>query len=256
MRSVELASDDRLRAASDLYRGYAPLEVSYGTVRDYCEGADLFPALSCYNRDLKDIQRIWVLKTIMATVPVGGTLLEIGAGEPVIADILGRLGYRVIAVDPYEGAGNGPVEVEVFKELYPNLEYNLALFSTELEGVEPHSIDCCYSISVLEHIPLPELAKIGDAIRKFSKPGGRSIHAVDYVAGGPGSDYHFSMVATVFEAHRLSLQSLHRILTEADRDAETYRLSAESHNLWRGERPYDEFPMRRCLSLQIACDVP
>lgn len=255
MKSAELASDEALAAARLIYEGYAPAVVSYGTVRDYCEAADLFPALATYNRDLKDIQRIWILKTVLSTLPVGSTLLEIGAGEPVIADILGRLGYRVIAVDPYEGAGNGPREIEMFRELYPNLEYNIAWFNTDLQGVEPGSVDGCYSISVLEHIPLPELAKVGDAIRKFVKPGGKSIHAVDYVAAGDGADYHFAIATTVLEAHRLDTSGLHRLLNEADRDSETYWLSAESHNLWRGSTPYAEFPMRKCLSLQIACDV-
>lgn len=255
MRSAELASDEVLAAARRIYAGYTPSVISYGTVRDYCEAADLFPAVATYNRDLKDIQRIWILKTILATMPLGSTLLEIGAGEPLIADILGRVGYRVIAVDPYEGAGNGPREIDMFRELYPNVEYNISWFNTDLQGVDIGSIDGCYSISVLEHIPLPELAKVGDAIRKFVKAGGKSVHAVDYVAGGHGADFHFEMAKTVLEAHRLNTSGLHRLLNEAERDVETYWLSAESHNLWRGATPYADFPMRKCLSLQIACEV-
>ena len=34
-------------------------------------------------------------------------------------------------------------------------------------------------------------------------------------------------------------------------DPETYFLSAESHDRWRGGVPYDEFPMRRCVSIQL-----
>ena len=32
--------------------------------------------------------------------------------------------------------------------------------------------------------------------------------------------------------------------------ADTYYLSAESHNRWRNGVPYDEFPMRVCVSIQ------
>ena len=38
-------------------------------------------------------------------------------------------------------------------------------------------------------------------------------------------------------------------------DPETYFLSAESHNRWRGGVPYDEFPMRRCVSIQLCVPV-
>jgi hypothetical protein len=34
-------------------------------------------------------------------------------------------------------------------------------------------------------------------------------------------------------------------------DTETYYLSAESHNRWRGNVPYREFPMRVCVSIQF-----
>ena len=39
-------------------------------------------------------------------------------------------------------------------------------------------------------------------------------------------------------------------------DPETYFLSAEGHNRWRGGVPYDRFPMRRCVSIQLCVPVP
>ena len=42
-----------------------------------------------------------------------------------------------------------------------------------------------------------------------------------------------------------------RFAVAPDNENEAYFLSAESHNRWRGAVPYDEFPMRRCVSIQL-----
>jgi hypothetical protein len=106
------------------------------------------------------------LKAILSVVPPGSRILEVGAGEPFIADILDRLDYEVWVVDPYDGTGNGPLECEQFR--------------TGFEEIE-----------------------------------------------------------------------LRQLIERMSADHETYYLSAESHNRWRGVRSYDEFPMRVCVSIQI-----
>jgi hypothetical protein len=45
---------------------------------------------------------------------------------------------------------------------------------------------------------------------------------------------------------------LDNTLSSLSADTETYFLSAESHNRWRGSTPYDEFPMRVCVSVHLA----
>ena len=80
-----------------------PAAVGYATVRDYCDSADHLPALASVNGDLKDVQRPWTLKAILGRVPSGGRLLEIGAGDPHVADMLARIGYDVTLIDPYDG---------------------------------------------------------------------------------------------------------------------------------------------------------
>ena len=40
-----------------------------------------------------------------------------------------------------------------------------------------------------------------------------------------------------------------------DADTETLYLSAEAHNRWRGNVPYDRFPMRVCVSIQTVADA-
>ena len=130
--SINLVSDVELQQARLSITSHEISKLSYGTVRDYCGSYDLFPKLATYNGDLKDQQRCWMLKSILATVPIGSKIVEIGAGEPIVADILGRLGYSVVVVDPYEGAGNGPIAVEQFKSMYSHVDYIVDWFSTNL----------------------------------------------------------------------------------------------------------------------------
>lgn len=249
--SMGIVPDDHLPRLLDLARAPAPTGLSYGTVRDFCEGVDWCPALLEYNRDIKDSQRFWMLKTILATQPRGATLLEIGAGEPIVADILGRLGYRVIVVDPYEGAANGPLHVEHFRRAYTNVEYRVSWFSADLEGISPGSVDCCYSISVIEHIPFDRLEAVVQGMRLLTREGGSTLHAIDYVALGNGTAYHTEMFQRFAGLLGYSIREADAVIARAAADPDTYYLSAEGHNRWRGGVPYDQFPMRRVLSLQV-----
>ena len=238
-----------------LLRSFAATEIesglSYGTVQDFAQGMEFFPKLLSYNGDIKDAQRYWMLKAILSTQPAGATLLEIGAGEPLVADILGRLGYRVIVVDPYEGAGNGPTELDHFMRAYQNVEYVVDWFSSDIDGVQPSSINCCYSISVIEHIPIEKLQVVAEAIAYFTCPAGSSIHAVDVVSLGMGAEYHKEMFLEFSDLLGYDKGQAVAALETATGDPDTYYLSAEAHNRWRGAVSYDEFPMRRVQSMQI-----
>ena len=69
--------------------------------RDYCDSFDHLQPLATLNGDLKDLQRPWMLKAVLgAARGRRGRLLEIGAGEPFVADLLRRLGHEVWIVDP------------------------------------------------------------------------------------------------------------------------------------------------------------
>src|SRR5258708_6778728 len=131
--SHRFVSDEQLHFFRAALRAYKTERLSYGVVRDYCESADLLPNLSSYQGDIKDQQRCWMLKAILANVPTGSRLVEIGAGEPIVADILGRLGYSVAVVDPYTGAGNGPTSVEEFRTAYSNVTFIVDWFSPDLK---------------------------------------------------------------------------------------------------------------------------
>jgi SAM-dependent methyltransferase len=241
---------------ASLYQRYGnnfPLvPISYATVRDYCDSFDHLNPLATANGDLKDVQRPWLFKSILGRIPRGGRLLEIGAGEPWVADLLSRLGYEVWIVDPYDGSGNGPREYEEFSAQCPAVRFIRGQFGDHLSQLPEQTFDCIYSISVLEHISQQGLQSVAAGIKMFLRKGGVSIHAVDHVHRGRGAQEHLTNLKLMCSLFGLSIAELMACLQRVDQDEETYFLSAESHNRWRGSVPYDQFPMRTCISVQLA----
>jgi hypothetical protein len=198
---------------------------------------------------MKDVQRPWALKTIVATLRPGARLLEIGAGEPLVADQLARLGYDVTAIDPYDGRDRGPSEFEAIRKAYPGVAIIRGMFPRDAR--EAGTFDCVYSISVLEHLPLDAIDETCTQIKRLTRDGGYTIHAIDHVVAGDGAAHHREGLRRIVGSLGLEEGELDAVLSELAVDPETYFLSAESHNRWRRGAPYDEFPMRRCVSIQL-----
>jgi SAM-dependent methyltransferase len=195
-----------------------------------------------------------MIKAIIATIPFGGKLVEIGAGDPKVAHILNKLGYEVTIIDPYDGTGNGPLEYNYFKRKYPNLKIIKEYFENGIHFINNESYDCVYSISVLEHVPHKKIPEIFNGIRKIVKPDGFSIHCIDHVVMGNGAKEHDEKIRLILHEHNL-LPVFDMILNQSKEDVETYYLSAEGHNLWRGTKKYDVFPFRKVISIQIKKEV-
>lgn len=249
MPKSNFSSANALEALHNRYRGTKWNPLSFATVRDYCDSVDQLSELAAISGDLKDVQRPWMIKAILANVPRGARLLEIGAGEPLVAHILTRLGYEVTVVDPYDGSGNGPLDVARFKSEFDPVSFVVDRFGAHLELAGKW--DCFYSISVLEHVPLEHIPSVFEGMMKF---GGRdvwSIHAIDHVLQGAGERHHEAMLNVVAQQSGIGMDYLSTILDQARSDTDTYFLSAEGHNRWRGQTPYEEFPMRRCISVQF-----
>lgn len=244
-------SDDALAALATRYKDFPVEDISYATVRDYVDSFQHMHALTNAQGDLKDVQRPWILKAVLAKVPRGGRVLEIGGGQPYVADMLARLGYEVWLVDPYDGSGNGPLEFEQFSRESPKVKFVRALFDDRVEQLKPESLDAVYSISVLEHVDYVGLQSVFRGMQKYLKPGGVSIHAVDHVYKGNGARQHFDKLRFMLGGFGLSSLKLDDVFEAMDQDTETYYLSAESHNRWRGGTPYEQFPMRVCISVQM-----
>ena len=234
------------------YRDYPIRPLSYGTVKDYCDSFEHLHTLATANGDLKDNQRPWIVKALLARLPPPASLLEIGAGEPLVAHLLSCLGYEVCVADPYDGSGNGPTDYDRFRAQYPHLRFLRSQFHDRLEGLTDHQFDGIYSISVLEHVPNTNFPELFSGIRRFLKPDGVSIHAIDHVHRGNGASEHLSNLRLLAHGFGFADTDLDRLFEEMNADTETYYLSAESHNRWRAGMPYEEFPMRTCVSIQIA----
>jgi hypothetical protein len=108
---------------------------------------------------------------------------------------------------------------------------------------------------VLEHVPRDKLTDLCAAIRDRLQPNGFSIHAIDHVYRGAGDEEHLAKLRAVVRAHGISEAELTTLLERLDQDPDAYFLSAEAHNRWRGSTPYEEFPMRRCVSIHLCVQV-
>ena len=184
-----------------------------------------------------------MVKAVLGNVERGGHLVEIGAGEPLVADLLARLGYRVTVVDPYDGSGSGPLQFEEFRSQYPDLSFIRDRFPPS-QGV-PDGVAGVYSISVLEHIPVGSVGGVIDAATAALAPAGCAIHAVDHVAGGLGRGRPPGAAGGDRPAVRAGTGAAPpadpaRLQT----DPEAYFVSAEAHERWRGALPYEDYPMR------------
>jgi SAM-dependent methyltransferase len=227
---------------------------SYATVRDYCESLDELPQIAAVDGDLKNVQRPWAIKTILANVPPPARLLEIGGGEPIVSGFLSELGYDVTVVDPYDGFGNGPTDYQRYVELFPHVKIVREYFRPGMSALTPGSFDAIFSVSVLEHIS-STLSACFEAIAEFLSPGGASIHCFDFILQGRG-ELDDPPVAQKILAEQATLGGapaeppLETLLEQLRADVETFFLSPQGHHHWRRGQPYAEFPFRKVVSLQ------
>jgi hypothetical protein len=253
-RLTTLGDQVALNRVAKRYTGFAPPVLGYATVEDYSDSVDYLPALATLNGDLKDVQRPWILKAILGRVPRGARLLEIGGGDPWVADLLARVGYEVWIVDPYDGRDGGPTDFGRLRNRYPRVRFLRGLFPVALRQVPDASFDCIYSISVLEHIPDNALPGVVEGLGDHTR-GRYTIHAIDHVLRGAGTEAHLAKLATIVTSLGILRADLDRLLERLNDDPDGYFLSAEAHNRWRGSTPYRQFPMRRVVSIHVCAEV-
>jgi SAM-dependent methyltransferase len=233
-----------------------PAGTSYATVRDYCESLDELPAITGMDGDLKNVQRPWAVKAVIAAVRPPARVLEIGGGEPIVSGFLSELGYEVTLVDPYDGFGNGPTDYQRYVEEFPHVNIVREYFGPGLPALGPQSFDAIFSISVIEHIPADSLHQCFDAIAGFLSPGGASIHCFDFILQGHGEAYDVQQAQKILaEQQRITNTSpsvsFDELLQSVRQDVETFFLSPQGHHHWRGGQLYPAFPFRKVVSLQM-----
>lgn len=248
--SALAVGEESLAPLRQRYGGSFPLPpASYGTVRDFADSTEAMPGLAGANFDMKDMQRSWMVKAILGNVERGSRILEIGAGEPLVAGLLSRLGYEVTIVDPYDGSGSGPREYETFRRAYPDVSFVREQFppAAEVGG----DFGAVYSISVLEHVPLEAIDAVMAGGREILGEGGCQIHAVDHVLAGWGAEEHLEKLRRIASGMGVSGAELDAAIASLRDDPETYFVSAEAHNRWRGGLPYEQYAMRRIVSVNL-----
>ena len=246
----ELFPSERLWELEDRYRSrFAAEPLSYGTVRDFADSLDNLAGLARANGDMKDLQRCWMLKAVLGNVEPGAQLVEIGAGEPLVAGLLTRLGHPVTVVDPYDGSDRGPREFEEFRAAYPDVNFVRERFPPS--GGLPPKAACVYSVSVLEHVPLEGLGDVIAAAAELTAPDGCSIHAIDHVIAGWGADAHRERLYEIVRRSGLPAKQLTELIAELEADPDAYFVSPEAHERWRGAVPYEDYPMRRIASIGV-----
>ena len=231
------------------------LGISYATVRDYCESLDELPQITALDGDLKNVQRPWAVKALLANVPPPARLLEIGGGEPIASGFLAELGYDVTLVDPYDGFGNGPTDYQRYVELFPHVKIVREYFRPGLSTLTAGSFDAIFSISVLEHLPGDALTSCFDGMAEYLSPNGSSIHCFDFILQGPGNVHDFAGSQRILaEQQRITRQTaaepFENLVERLKSDVETFFLSPQGHHHWRRGQPYEAFPFRKVASLQ------
>ena len=105
-----------------------------------------------------------------------------------------------------------------------------------------------------QHRSYPAGCRSGECDERFPdcfNPRRRTVHAIDHVLLGAGAAEHLVRLRRITSSLDIADGEVDQVLAALADDPETYFLSAEGHNRWRGGVPYDEFPMRRCVSIQL-----
>lgn len=129
----------------------------------------------------------WIVKEIGD--PNGKMILDIGAGVSPLPLILAEKGADMITVDyspTVRRYGKQSVNWDEWGFLdYSNLNGNIRSFNQDILTVDIRdcSLDCTYSVSVIEHMPAATRKEIWKKISQWTKPGGSLLLTIDLVPG-------------------------------------------------------------------------
>jgi SAM-dependent methyltransferase len=124
----------------------------------------------------EDWKRALIDDVLLATIPAGGTVVEIGAGGGRWSEVLVERAQRTILVDVT------PAVLDLCRERLgerDDVEYRLSSGS-DLPGVEDGSVDAVWSFDVFVHVAPVDQAGYLDEIARVLRPGGiAAIHHAD-----------------------------------------------------------------------------
>jgi SAM-dependent methyltransferase len=119
--------------------------------------------------DRAEKRRRW-LTPLLAELPPGATVVDLGCGAGVPATRILAERFRVTGVDI------SPVQIERARSLVPGASFLLADMTTV--DFEPGSLDAVVSLYAVIHVPLPEQRRLFERIHRWLRPGGLLLATV------------------------------------------------------------------------------
>jgi hypothetical protein len=223
--------------------------LSYATVADYAESIDAMPHLMAASAPPLGPQRGWAIKALVATVPEGASILELAGSSPIASGVLARLGYDVTVLDPFDGTASEPHTFTAVTRNYSVLEF----VRDQLPPTAPlpRKYAAVYSLGLLDRLEPDRAARVVEAGLGALDAGGVSLHCFAHVIAGWSADVSDARLTSVLGATGTDAEQARAAIEPMGSDPETYLVSAEAHNSWRGSVPYDSYRMRRIGSLNL-----
>jgi hypothetical protein len=240
--------DDEVWPVRELFGTREPAAgLSYATVADYAESIDAMPHFMAASMPPLGPQRGWAIKALVSTVPEGAAILELAGSSPLAGGVLARLGYDVTVLDPFDGTASEPHTFTAVTRNYSALEF----IRDQLPPTAPlpRTYAAVYSLGLLDRLEPARAAAVVRAGLDALDPGGVSLHCFAHVLAGWSADVADERLTEILGA--AGVDGAAAALEPMASDPETYLVSAEAHNSWRGSVPYESYRMRRIGSLNL-----
>lgn len=129
-------------------------------------------------RDIKAAQDAWILSVLSGTT--GLKIAEVGGGDSRVLAKL-KSGNECWNVDKLNGRHGGPDAGAIV--IHQEVKYVKTYLGEFSKDIPDSYFDFVFSISVVEHLVNSQIEQFFLDVARILKPGGRSLHAIDYYVG-------------------------------------------------------------------------
>ncbi len=172
--------------------------------------------------DLKVYQDYLMYCFIVANVPKGSRILDVGGGDSRVLKFFSK-DYECWNVDKCEGLGNGPVR---FTSPHYRIVYDY--LGTGNPELPDQYFDFVFSISALEHTPEDPAIREGIVkdINRILKPGCPSFHLFDCIWRPNGKTWINGLIPHFYRT--TPVRTRFESPEESERDADTFFMSEKA----------------------------
>lgn len=142
--------------------------------RDYPSTATPPSAGSVWTEDSKSSVGEWLraVEGALISLPAGSAVIDLGCGNGLLLSRFRGRGWHLLGIDLSESG------VRIARDNYPDIQFEIADATTDLEFVEYGRFDAVISTDVIEHIFLPR--KYVANCFKLLRPGGILVMTTPY----------------------------------------------------------------------------